>query len=445
MSVKHRKTNKGFTEAYHYRFSYMNQIYYGVCDKCTTKQQAIDFEKRQREIVEKAQTNKDPGVIPQVIKSLHRELTGREPQKIPLAEAFDRSLDKPKKRKATGDFLNAKRSYWKDFVSFMADKHPEAVNLSEVNKLDAEAYISYIREHGRHNKKVKSKDGKEYERKGNLSPKSANTILDTLRELFDLLQKDAGIFENPFEDIEKLDNESESREPFTEKELKKIFKNADDFIYPIFAIGIATGLREGDICTLRWNEVDFEFNYIRRKMLKTGHIVEIPMIPGLRKYLSELQGKSKDKQEYVLPVHAEMYENNGSGVSYRVKEFLDTLDIETTKAAKGRTRRVSVKDVHSLRHSFAYIAGLNNIPLVIVQSILGHMTPEMTKLYQRHADHKAKTAALGTMPDFIAISNGDGTKQLPGGAMAEIQKLLNKANKKQLTKILAFIKREVKP
>ena len=73
------------------------------------------------------------------------------------------------------------------------------------------------------------------------------------------------------------------------------------------------------------------------------------------------------------------------------------------------------------------------------------MTPEMTKLYQRHADHKAKTAALGTMPDFIAISNGADTKLLLGGIMAEIQELLNKADNKQMVKILAFIKREVKP
>jgi len=46
------------------------------------------------------------------------------------------------------------------------------------------------------------------------------------------------IFENPFEDIDLLANESETRDPFTEEELKKIFKNADEFIYPMFAIGI---------------------------------------------------------------------------------------------------------------------------------------------------------------------------------------------------------------
>lgn len=408
MSVFRRETSKGFTDSYHYRFFHKGEIYSGVCVNCSNKQQAVNYEKLQREDVIKSQANNDPGVIPQVIKSLHRKATGREPINITLNEAFDKSLEKPKTRKATGDFLGAKRSYWKDFVLFMADKYPEVTCLSAVNSTHAEAYISFVRDKGRFNKKVESKDGKEYERKGNLSPRSANVILVTLREVFKLLQKDAGIFENPFEDIDPLANESETREPFTEEELKKIFKNADEFMFPMFAIGICTGLREGDICTLLWNEIDFKDNYIKHKMLKTGRYVEIPMIFSLRKYLMELREKAAKKQEYVLPIHAQMYNDNASGISYRIKAFLDGLDIATTKKIKGRTRLVSVKDLHALRHSFAYIAGVANIPLVIVQSILGHMTPEMTKHYQRHADHKAKAAALKSMPDFITINSGDG-------------------------------------
>lgn len=438
MSVFRRETSKGFTDSYHYRFYHKGETYSGVCTDCSNKQEALNYEKRQREDVEKSQANNDPAVIPQVIKSLHRKATGRELLNITLAEAFEKSLEKPKPRKATGDFLGAKRSYWKDWVLFMADKYREVTFLSEVNSTHAEAYISYVRDNGRFNKQVESKDGKEYERKGNLSPRSANVILVTLREVFKLLQKDAGIFENPFEDIDPLANESETREPFTEEELKKIFKNADEFIYPLFAIGISTGLREGDICTLMWNEIDFKDNYIKHKMMKTDKYVEIPMIFSLRKYMMELREKANKQQKYVLPAHAEMYRDNASGISYRIKEFLDGLDIETTKKIKGRTRRVSVKDLHALRHSFAYIAGVANIPLVIVQSILGHMTPEMTKHYQRHADHKAKATALKAMPDFITINSGDGkdVKLLPDAPenrIKEATKLIRGAAKKDIS------------
>jgi len=69
----------------------------------------------------------------------------------------------------------------------------------------------------------------------------------------------------------------------------------------------------------------------------------------------------------------------------------------------GRTRTVSVKDVHSLRHTFCYFAGVHGIPLSIVQSIVGHMTPEMTRHYQSHADRKTKHDMMEKMPDLLSL------------------------------------------
>ena len=43
---------------------------------------------------------------------------------------------------------------------------------------------------------------------------------------------------------------------FTSEELKRIYDNLDDFTRPLFMMAVWTGFREGDICTLKWNEVD---------------------------------------------------------------------------------------------------------------------------------------------------------------------------------------------
>ncbi len=83
-----------------------------------------------------------------------------------------------------------------------------------------------------------------------------------------------------------------------------------------------------------------------------------------------------------------MYQKNVSGISHRVKTFLESINIKTTVVPKGRTRAVSIKDVHSLRHSFCYYAGMHNIPLAVVQAVVGHMSPEMTKHYSMHATQK---------------------------------------------------------
>lgn len=99
-----------------------------------------------------------------------------------------------------------------------------------------------------------------------------------------------------------------------------------------------------------------------------------------------------------------MYLNNSSGVSYRIKQFLENkCHIATTKTLEGRSRAVSVKDLHSCRHTFCYYVGLYGIPLSIVQSIVGHMTAEMTKHYSAHASLSAKREQMRQLPEFMML------------------------------------------
>lgn len=114
-----------------------------------------------------------------------------------------------------------------------------------------------------------------------------------------------------------------------------------------------------------------------------------------------------------------MYASNPTGITYRVKQFLERLGIKTSRKAEGRSRSVSSKDVHSLRHTFAYLAGEYRIPLPIVQSVLGHMSPEMTKHYQAHADREAKEKYLIQLPDFLNAA----PQQLPLPEEPERQEL----------------------
>ncbi len=87
-------------------------------------------------------------------------------------------------------------------------------------------------------------------------------------------------------------------------------------------------------------------------------------------------------------------------MSYRIKQFLEWLGIQTTRKPKGRTRAVSVKDLHSCRHTFCYYAGLAGIPLAVVQSIVGHMTPAMTEHYSAHASMEDKRRGMERLSFF---------------------------------------------
>ena len=146
-------------------------------------------------------------------------------------------------------------------------------------------------------------------------------------------------------------------------------------------------------------------------------------MPPLQAYLAKLheQRQPGEYGEYVLPEHARMYLTNNSGVSYRIKQFLEeTCGIATTRKVSGRSRAVSVKDLHSCRHTFCYYAGLYGLPLAIVQSIVGHMTPELTKHYSAHATLEDKREKLKQLPVFLSLAPEP--QQLPETTEADAER-----------------------
>ena len=423
MTVRRRKSKNGFSKEYHYQFSINGRMYCGVCVGCETEKAAKKYEAQKREELTDLRKQKS---VTALVENYKRELTGGT--SIPLADAFDLAQKKPRARTASETQLGHKRSYWQDFLEFMKATHPDVEALDQVQKAHAEEYIQHLRTKGRFNKIVSYKvngsvrvnaTGKDKEKL--LSPRTVNVYQQTLAEVFKLLAEDAGLQRNPFSEIQKLANDPGAREAFTEEELRTIMEKADAFMKPLFMIAISTALREGDICTLRWADIDFPNAVINRMMNKTQHIAQIPILPPLLQFLSELrkntaQDSGNEFSDYVLPAHAKMYLSNPSGISYRIKQFLEKdCGITTTKRIPGRTRAASVKDLHSCRHTFCYFAGLYGIPLNIVQSIVGHMTPEMTAHYSAHASLEAKREKMKQLPDFMGglRSQSEQTQEQP--------------------------------
>ena len=366
---------------------------------------------------------------------------------IKIIGADKLAMNKPRKRQTAPESLKRKSMHWNDFATFISDKYPDIITLDMVTPKHAEEYIQYLIKNGRYNAVIEFKRNNKissYKPKSNkLSPRSINAYLVSINEIFKLLANDAGISKNPFADIPKQKLVQEKREAFSLEELKLILQNADEFIYSLFAIGLCTGLREADICLLKWIEIDFSNNLIRRITRKTIKEVTIPIMPPLRRFLDK-QYSITGSDNYVLPEHAEMYKTNPSGITWRVKKYLEGLGIKTTKVPKGRTRAVSIKDVHSLRHSFCYYAGLYNVPLAIVQAVVGHMSPEMTKHYTMHATSKDIQKAFLNMPDmFEVLDITPETKQL-SEAEPDRQKLHQLADTlpiEEIQRILSIIKK----
>ena len=396
-------------KSWSYKFMSRGKYYTGVCHGCATKKQALDFEKG---IKAKAADLAKMKTVQALAENFREELSGG--RNIPLDNAFELALEKPRQRLVGKKFLEQKRGYWRDFAAFVKDFDDEVTNLAQVERRHAEAYARHLESHGRFLKTISYQAGqktKTYDNNAIPSTKTRIIIQQALKEVFSLLAEDAGILKNPF-GFRPPKKESETREAFTEDELDRIMNVADDFTRPLFITGISTAMRLGDCCTLRWDEINLSRGIISRKQSKTGQLVEIPLFPKMAEIVevrrATLSGETSEWSRYLFPEQAQMYKENPDGIHWRIAKTLESADIETTRHVPGRTRKVTVRGFHSLRHTFAYLAGKHGIPLPVVQSLCGHMSPEMTRLYMSHATITDKKAVAVALPGLLGAPEGDG-------------------------------------
>ena len=359
-------------------------------------------------------------------------------KEITLADGFAKMMEKPRARTTGKKQLRDNEKRYQDFVDFMAEKHPTVELLREVSKTNAEEYIAYIRKNGRFQSAV------EYTRGGqilkyNMSVKySVNTVNKyhaVLKEVFEKLKDDARLSSNPFAGIEmqRAEGDQEGRQDFSVEDLEKIWNGFSmpfevcRFCEPLFRIALATGLREGDICCLKWSSIDFDNRVITLKTRKTKKTVEIPFLFNIEGYLRDLYTVSDG--EYVLPDHANIYMKVPSTISTRIKKFLTKVGIENTVVPEGRSRQISTKDLHSCRHTFAAEAARNGVPLFVIQSILGHSNSGMTGKYADHITLADKVKA------FSALSG----KTAEDALRDKITAALHRLNETQLQQILTQI------
>ena len=369
---------------YYYRFMIRGKMLRGTCTNCRTRRQAEAYEQRikKEHVEEKVQVDK--------VKYLEKRLVEVQGGSIiPLSRAIDMALEKPPLSGSTPKVLAQHRHFFHDFVAYMSDTY-QITTLQQVRKKHAEAYMEYVRTNGRYLHAVSyNRGGKTItysSRVKHLSSMTQNKIHMTCKLVFSKLQEDGGLTKNPF-DFTRMQLDKENREIFDSEEIQAILSGSDDFVVPIMRIALYTGLRLGDVVSLKWENVDFKNGFITKKMEKTDKTVVVPVLDY--DYMQSLYA-ARQSDEYVLPQQMKMYTANQSGISYRVKKYLKSLGIHTTRqTAHGRNQ--SIKDVHSCRHTFATICAERGIPLSVVQNALGHSSQIVTEIYTAHL--KKKTLA----------------------------------------------------
>jgi integrase len=240
-----------------------------------------------------------------------------------------------------------------------------------------------------------------------------NKHIGLLQLVWKTLAKPGRIAANPWEQVGRKRAVVQSRRELTADELRRVCGTAEGELRTLLAVGLYTGLRLGDAATLRWEETDLARREIRRVPSKTArrnpNPVIVPMHPTLAAMLAETP--QNERKGYVLPDTAAAYTRRRDAVTDLVQRHFDACDVQTTKLGTGADtgkRAVIEAGYHSLRHTFVSLCREADVPLSVVESIVGHSSPVMTRHYT-HTGAKAAAAAVSALPSVM----GDEPKALP--------------------------------
>lgn len=326
-----------------------------------------------------------------------REWEDKQPAlSIPAAwGAYERSALRPDSGVRT---LSDYAGYYSGLEKWLKQNRPDYTELREVTQADAEEYAANF--------------------KANHSAGTFNKRIVFFRAMWRVLMEctDAKLTSNPWEKIQKREVITHSRRELTVEELTRVCSAVDGEMRLLFAIGIYTGLRLGDCALLEWGTVDLARGRIATIPRKTarhahGKPTIIPIHSTLAAMLAEVpQNKRKG---YVLPDMADKYKREPSMVTNRIQKVFRDCGIETqVEQGEGRKALTEV-GFHSLRHTFVSLSANAGAPIAVVQAIVGHSNPAMTRHYF-HEQESALVSAVAALPDLTATDAAQGAPA--GGA-----------------------------
>ena len=247
--------------------------------------------------------------------------------------------------------VKQKRSWQKD-----------EAHLKRLNKIFGKKMLSDI----------SSKDIDDYKQKrlNDVKPSSVNRELAVLRCLFNLAKKRKKFYgENPVSESGLLIENNEIERILTIEEENRLLESSADHLKPVITTALNTGMRKGEILSLKWTDVNIENKVItiRHTVSKSKKSRQIPINPQLKTTLLEQKLKTGNSEYVFLSPEGNPYLRPDS----------------LKRCFEGARRRADIKGLrfHDLRHTAATRMIESGVNIVAVSKILGHASIKTTMRY----------------------------------------------------------------
>lgn len=199
-----------------------------------------------------------------------------------------------------------------------------------------------------------------------------------LKAMFNQAVEAGLLTKNPMKRVSAPKGESEARKPLEKRHIKALLAYAADkpFLGRMIRLALATGMRRGEMCALRWSDIDLETGiiHVSRTVVRVG--------------ASEYEKKPKTAKSIRLirmtkSLWDELKECAGEPNQHVLKTVYGSRPTLTymTSAMKEALRAIGLDEgycLHSTRHAHATHLLREKMPLKAVSERLGHANVEVT-------------------------------------------------------------------
>lgn len=220
------------------------------------------------------------------------------------------------------------------------------------------------------------------------SPSTVVRYLASLSHLFSIAINEWGwVKSNPVSSIKKPKNATGRIRYLSQDEasslLRECKKSKNHFLYTIVLLALQTGMRQGEILSLTWGNIDFENKWVSLQKTKNDLPRTISLSPETHTLLKK-QREEKSANSLVFP---------SLGNPNR--------PIDIRAAWKSALKRAGIEGFvfHDLRHTTASYLAMKGYGYGQIAEILGHKSLQMTKRYA-HLSHEHKRNMLKTMENI---------------------------------------------
>ncbi len=147
--------------------------------------------------------------------------------------------------------------------------------------------------------------------------------------------------------------------------------------YAMLLLAILLGMRAGDICALKFKNLDWNQKLIVYTQQKTQKVNTLPLLPiigeAIIDYLKNGRLESNCDNVFVRHIHPYGEFQSSTAISKNLKRYMRQAGLTAKK------RKVA----HSLRHTLASELLKEGTPLMTISNILGHSTSKTTSVYTK--------------------------------------------------------------